>query len=88
MAFFVSDRWSLIGRGSYMNFPSPGDDRVPSQDHNPSTHKQLRQPANEHGYITTTDISPHSVKIPNPTDRPISDWLRVVYFRASSTRGR
>ena len=39
--------------------------------------------------ISRIDTSPHSVDIiPNPTDRPISEWLRVVYYRASSTRGR
>ena len=69
-----------------MKYPSFGDDMVHSQKHNPSTYMQLRQPGNEHGYITRIDTSAHSAEIPNATDRPISDWLGFAYFRA--TQGR
>ena len=74
---FVSDCWSLIGRGSYIKQSSSGDNGFFSHNHNPSTYIciLLRQPGNEHGCGTTIDISPHSVEIPNPTDRPILIWL-------------
>ena len=85
---FWSICWSLIGRRSYIKEPSSGDDRVHSQNHTPFTYIQPREPGNEHGYITGIDTSPHSVEIPNATDRPISNWLGFVYCRTSSTRGR
>ena len=82
--FLMSDRWSLIGRGSYMDFPSYGDDKVPSQDHNPSTHitPTTRERHHQDRYL------PAQCENPRPTDRSISDWLRVVNYRASSTQGR
>ena len=46
---------------------------------------QLRQPGNEHGYHHRIDTSQHNVEIfLNPTDRPISDWLGVVYLKPAS----
>ena len=74
---FIYDRWSPIGQGSYMKFPSSGDDRVPSKDHNPSTHIQLGQPANEHGYHQDQLIPPCTVwkKSSNPpTGRSLIGW--------------
>ena len=39
--------------------------------------------------ITGIDTYPNSTEIiPNPTYRPISDWLGVAYYRARSTRGQ
>ena len=75
---FMSDRLSLIGRGSYVKVASFGDDRVPSQDHNPSTHIYTNPTTPTD--ITRIDISPHSVKIPNVIHRPISNWLRVETY--------
>ena len=46
----LSDCWSLIGRRSYIKKPLSWDDRVHSQNHNPFTYMQLRQPGNKHGY--------------------------------------
>ena len=86
---FSSDRWSLIGRGSYRNQPSSGDDRVPSHDHNPSTHTYISDNPGMNTDITRIDTSRHSGEIiSNPTYRPISDWLGVVYYRPRFTRGR
>ena len=56
----LSERWSLIGRGSYTKKPSFGNDRVPSQDHNPSTHTYTTPTTRERTRISPGLIPPRA----------------------------